>query len=80
MKVIQLLAIYRSKLMCGFIISQLYWTDRSVSIEMDGSSKNGLCKSGQYLMWLRVEIIEMGRVKMGYVGVDNINVAQSRNH
>jgi len=44
MKVTKLLAIYLSKLMCGFIISQLYWADRSVSIEM-------------------------GRVKMGYVGV-----------
>jgi len=40
--------------MCGFIISQLYWADLSVSIEK-------------------------GRVKMGFLGVDSINVAQDRN-
>ena len=34
MKVIKLLAVYRSKLMFGLIISQLYWADRSVSTEM----------------------------------------------
>jgi hypothetical protein len=54
MKVIKRVAIYRPPLMYGFIISQLYWADLSVSIEMD-------------------------RVKMGYVGVDSINVAQDRN-
>jgi hypothetical protein len=54
MKVIKRLAIYRPKLMCGFVISQLHWADLSVSTEM-------------------------GHVKMGFVGVDSINVAQDRN-
>lgn len=54
MKVINILAICRPKLMCGFIIRQLYCEDRSVSTEM-------------------------GRVKMGYVGVNSVNVAQDRN-
>ena len=33
MKVTKRLAIYRPKLMCGFIISQSYWVHLSVSIE-----------------------------------------------